>query len=229
MNYTILYIEDDLDFAELIIAQLEQHHYQVVLASGGKIALDKFNSILPDLILLDILLPDFDGYTLAGLIRLSNPHVPIIMFTSLSNPADEIKGFQVGVNDYIRKEAEFDVLLARIEKELKRCPKSHTLIKLSEITSLDVTSKTLICGDKRQTLGMREFDLLCFFWHNLNTIHDRKVIQRTIWGANSNAKQYLYKTTALLKELLIDDPSLSIRSYRKAGIGLFIEADTELL
>lgn len=228
MKYTILYVEDDRDFAELIIEQLKENDYNVIHECCGKTFLKKYQTFSPDIILLDVLLPDFDGFTVAGIIRESDPFIPILMLTSLTRPVDEIKGLRIGVNDYIHKETDFDVLLARIEKELKKCPKNNPLLKLSEITFVETNTKTLICAGIRWPLGMREFDLLWFFCHNLNTLHDRTVIQQAIWGRNSNAKQYLYKTTSLLKEFLINDPSLSIQSFRKGGIGLMCKLYSDI-
>lgn len=218
MNYTILYAEADCDYAELICGLLMEKGYKVVYASSGKEAHEQLKQSSPDLVLLGLIMPDVDGFTFAGIVLESNPIIPIIFLTSLSDPQNEIKGFQRGACDYICKEAHTEVVLARIEKELKRTRKGSITIQLTPDTSIETMNKTLLIGGKRYQLGIRDFDLLMFLYNNINTVLPRNLVEQSIWGKNVNARLYLYKATYKIRKILKHAPDLSINTFRNGSI-----------
>jgi DNA-binding response OmpR family regulator len=220
MNRTILHVENDFDYAKLIGGILKKKGHNVVHASCGRKGLKLLKHCSPDIVLLGIIMPDIDGFTFAEIARESDPTLPIVFLTSLSDPKNEIKGLKLGACDYICKEADLDVVLARIEKELKRCHKRYISIQLTPDTSIDTKNKMLIIREKRHKLGMRDFDLLMLLCDNINMVQHRKIIEQTIWGENANSTQYLYKATYNLRKILQYDPTLSIDTFRNGDIVL---------
>ena len=121
MSHKILVIEDDTDIQELIREFLMVQHYDVDTANDGDEGIRKFMENRPDLLILDIMLPKQDGYQVLESIRQISS-VPVIMLTALDEEADQIKGFELGVDDYITKPFSFHILNKRVEAVLRRTP-----------------------------------------------------------------------------------------------------------
>jgi two-component system, OmpR family, alkaline phosphatase synthesis response regulator PhoP len=116
----ILLVEDEEHLADAIILNLELDNHQVVWANNGKKALDVFKSERFDLILLDVMLPEIDGFTVCETIRLENGQIPILMMTAKGASSDRINGLKIGADDYLVKPFDLEELLLRVNKLLKR-------------------------------------------------------------------------------------------------------------
>ena len=175
----ILVVEDDFDIQELLQNFLQEAGYEVAVANDGVEALSLFAGERYDLIVLDIMLPQIDGYGVCELIR-KQSDVPIIMLTALSGEEDQIKGLDLQVDDYITKPFEMMELLARVETVLRRYHKSEERITIFD-TVIDVPSRTVTKQGKQIMLTLKEFELLLFLVRNKNIALYRETIYENIW------------------------------------------------
>ena len=185
----ILVVDDDIAINELIKVNLEMHSYKVFQAFDGTegFALAKQN--LPDLIILDVMMPEADGYTVAQRIRQNEntKDIPIIMLTALSQLEDKVKGFDIGVDDYLVKPFEMEELHVRVRALLKRArkiPESMAVKELlvcNEITLLPETYSVKI-GDEITKLTPIEFEIFYILFQNHGTMISSKKLLKDIWG-----------------------------------------------
>src|SRR6476660_4771226 len=115
----VLYVEDEIFLAKIVMDTLRDRGYEVIHESDGGKALQKFSNEKPDVCVLDIMLPNKDGFTIADEIRDKNEQVPIIFLSAKSQNSDVVNGFKMGANDYIRKPFSIEELIVRIENVLK--------------------------------------------------------------------------------------------------------------
>ncbi len=120
MAKRILVVEDDVQIQEIIVEFLSSQHYEVHCANDGLGGYEKFRETNFDLVILDIMMPNLDGYALCKMIRNKDKNIGIIFLTALGSEDDEVKGFDLDVDDYIRKPFSFNVLIKRVEAVLRR-------------------------------------------------------------------------------------------------------------
>ncbi len=189
MNNKILVIDDDLAINELIKVNLELAGYKVIQAFDGIKGFALVKQELPCLVVLDVMMPEVDGFTVAQRIR-KNPQtaeVPILMLTALSQINDKVKGFDIGVDDYLVKPFEMDELLVRVRALLKRTaqiPKSaatRDLLSVGEITLLPETYSVEING-KIAKLTPIEFDIFNLLFQNHGAMVSSAQLLKEIWG-----------------------------------------------
>ena len=189
MNNKILVIDDDPAINELIKVNLELAGYRVIQAFDGIKGFALCKQELPCLVVLDVMMPEVDGFTVAQRIR-KNPEtaeVPILMLTALSQINDKVKGFDIGVDDYLVKPFEMDELLVRVRALLKRTaqiPKSaatRDLLSIGEITMLPETYSVEING-KTAKLTPIEFDIFNLLFQNHGTMVSSARLLKEIWG-----------------------------------------------
>lgn len=158
----ILVVEDDFDIQELLQNFLQETGYEVVTASDGIEAVDVFSDKQFDLILLDVMLPKIDGFSVCELIR-KKSQVPIIMLTALSGEEEQIRGLDLQVDDYITKPFSMPVLVRKIAAVLRRSnhlrDDKHSTISYCNLI-LDLDSYTATVGDNTYELTQREFEVL---------------------------------------------------------------------
>jgi two-component system response regulator RpaA len=185
----ILVIDDDTAINELIKVNLELHGYQVVQAFNGIEGYAKAKQEEPALIILDVMMPEVDGFTVAQRIR-QNPElteIPVIMLTALSQLSDKVNGFNLGVDDYLTKPFEIEELLVRVRALLKRTkqiPKSSAvreLLTYKEITLMPETYSVKI-NDKVQKLTPIEFDIFNLLFQNHGNMVSGAKLLKEIWG-----------------------------------------------
>ena len=187
----ILIVEDDAGISDFVIPELEHEGYSTCLAVTGRAALEKFETEKPDLILLDIMLPELNGLEVLRRIRAVST-VPVILETARGETIDKINGLNLGADDYIPKPFEIEELLARINALLRRVnfsKKSEEELSYKKV-SLDVDRMgCIILGDSdgsEQTeiqLSKTEFLLLKFLLENQGKVFSRQQIIDEIWGA----------------------------------------------
>ena len=163
----ILVADDDKHTRQLIKAVLEIEHYNVFTAADGVEALNIFDTEHIDLVVLDIMMPNMDGYVMTKTLRESNSEVPILMVSAKQLPADRHKGFMVGTDDYITKPIDEKEMLLRIKALLRRAKiASERKIEIGNVV-LDYDSLTVRKGDDVQELPQKEFLLLQFLFRFL--------------------------------------------------------------
>lgn len=218
----ILYVEDEMFLGKIVKESLESRGYEVVMESDGADVLQTFKRINPHVCVLDVMLPNKDGFTLAGEIRAENDKVPIIFLTAKTQTEDLVKGFSSGGNDYIRKPFSMEELIVRIDNVMRhrqdgKAVSNQDEVKLGKFL-FHLTRQTLIINGEERKLSFRESELLKLLYENRDKIIDRKDILNLLWGNDSffnsrNLDVYVAKLRSYLK----DDETLELITIK--GIG----------
>ncbi len=185
----ILVVDDDNAINELIKVNLELKGYSVLQAFDGTTGFAIAKQEIPDLIILDVMMPEVDGYTVAQRIRQCEPikETPILMLTALSELNDKVKGFDIGVDDYLVKPFEMEELFVRVRALLKRAHKitdsmaTKELLVYKEITLLPETYSVKIGGNVAKLTPI-EFDIFYILFQNHGNMVSSKKLLKDIWG-----------------------------------------------
>ncbi len=175
----ILIVEDDVNIAKMLEVTLSIGGYESERCDNGKKAVDLVTTQSYDLVLLDVMLPDMDGFKVIEYI--DKEETAIIFLTALQDVMDKVKGLKLGAEDYIVKPFETVELLARIEVVLRRKHKSNNVIHYGDIT-MNIDEHTVKKGDDYVSLTPKEFDILAFFLQNQDIALTRERLLATVWG-----------------------------------------------
>ena len=218
----ILLAEDEPSLGQIIKESLETRNFEVLLCPNGEHAYTTYKSENPLLLVLDVMMPKKDGFTLAKEIRQENPNIPIIFLTAKSQTEDVVEGFNIGGNDYLKKPFSMEELIVRINALLKRSKNENNLgpIALGKFI-FDLKKQTLQIHKKTETLTHREAHLLFHLIKNKNQVLDRSVILKKLWGDDDffNARSMDVFITKLRKKLK-NDPAIQIINVRGYGYKL---------
>lgn len=218
----VLYVEDELFLGKIVRESLESRGFEVNMEDDGAKVLDLFKKTNPDICVLDVMLPNKDGFTIADEIRELDEEIPIIFLTAKTQTEDVVKGFSLGGNDYVRKPFSMEELIVRIQNLLRNKSESNTKINGGTAAMGKYTfhlNRQVLAGEKEERkLSFRETELLKLLFENRDKIIDRKDILNLLWGNDSffnsrNLDVYIAKLRSYLKE----DPSLEIITIK--GIG----------
>ncbi|MGO4292392.1 response regulator transcription factor [Chitinophaga sp. RAB17] len=221
MSIRILYVEDELSLGKIVKTSLQRRGFEVIMESDGDNVLSLFKQVNPTVCVLDVMLPNKDGFEVAAEIRAINPEVPILFLTAKTQTADLVKGFTMGGNDYIRKPFSMEELIVRIENVLRKTPKTNTppadQIKIGKFLFY-TKRQVLISGGEEKKLSYRESELLRLLYEKRDGIIDRKSILDLLWGHDSffnsrNLDVYITRLRTCLK----DDESLQILTIKGVG------------
>ncbi len=184
---TILVIEDDTTIRDMLSFSLEQAEYSVLSAKNGEIGLELAFGNNPDLILLDLMLPKMDGFTLCKRIREKDEKVPVLMLTALDSEKDILKGFDSGADDYITKPFSTALLLARITANLRRSGQRGKVDDLSKPlnfgdVAVDRKKHLVLVDEKRVDLRPKEFFLLELMASSPGVVFTREEMAEKVWG-----------------------------------------------
>ena len=183
--FHILVVDDDKNTRLFLTALLEDAGYTVTTAVNGEDALQKMDRAHVDLVVLDIMMPQMDGYEFTRLIRESDSNLPILMVSAKQLPADKHKGFAVGTDDYITKPIDDEEMLYRIKALLRRAKiATERRITVGQVV-LDYDSMTVVRGEICQELPQKEFLLLYKLLSYPGKIFTRIQLMDEIWGADS--------------------------------------------
>jgi two-component system phosphate regulon response regulator PhoB len=216
----ILIVEDEPAIAELIAVNLKHNGFQPIWAIDAEVAQRELNEVLPDVILLDWMLPGESGLALARRWRASarTKTVPILMLTARGDEADRVAGLDAGADDYIVKPFSPRELLARIRAVLRRRVPEATggLVKMGEL-QLDADTHRVSLADKPLKIGPTEFKLLHFFMHHPERVHSRGALLDKVWGDHVYIEERTVDVhVKRLRESLSDAGSM-IETVRGAG------------
>jgi DNA-binding response OmpR family regulator len=181
----VLLAEDDLSLGYVIKDNLADAGYDVVLCADGQAALDKFNKEDFDVCLLDVMMPNKDGFTVAKKIRQQSDLIPILLITAKSLEEDRIHGFECGADDYIIKPFSMQELLLRIDVFLRRTKKMHSEKTLSfQIGKMQFSFNDLKLNmnDAEYNMTQKEAELLLFLCEHPNRILKREEVLLNVWG-----------------------------------------------
>ena len=185
MAISVLVVEDDRNIAELLQMYLEKEGYAVTIAGDGGQGLAKFRSIKPDLVLLDVMMPVMDGWTVCKTIR-SESQTPVIMLTAKSETDDKVNGLRSGADDYITKPFEMKEVLARMEAVLRRTAGISSEKKARRLVFdklvIDMDAFELTVDGKKVDTPPKEMELLFYLASSPNRVYTRNQLLDEVWG-----------------------------------------------
>lgn len=218
----ILYVEDELFLGKIVKESLESRGFEVLMESDGAKVMSSFTRLRPDVCVLDIMLPNKDGFEIAEEIRDLDKEVPILFITAKGRTEDVVRGFTLGGNDYIRKPFSMEEMIVRIHNTLRN--KEGAAVALPD-GPVDIGKyrflwkrQVLMVGNAERKLSFRENELLKFLYMHRDKVIDRKEILQLLWGNDSffnsrNLDVYITKLRSYLKE----DGSLEIITIKGVG------------
>jgi DNA-binding response OmpR family regulator len=218
----ILLAEDDIDFGNILSQYVTLSGFEVTLARNGREAWDMFHSSRPDICVLDVMMPEMDGFTLAEKMRAEEPGVPFIFLTAKSLREDIIKGLKLGADDYITKPFDPEMLMLRINNILRRVYSAVEDEYTISGTTLKYNSLELITPAGKEKLTLREAQLLRHLMMNRNKSQTREQILTEIWGQDD---YFLGRSMDVfisrLRKYLSADNGIALRTLR--GMGFILE------
>ena len=225
MSANIYIVEDEEPIITLIKYNLEKEGYKVFFSENGNDGIKGIKNSLPDLVLLDWMLPDFSGVQICKNLKkdIKFKNIPIIMLTAKGEEEDKIKGLNSGADDYITKPFSFPELLARVKALLRRS-KPSVVADIVEFEDLKIDRMTRRVYRKKKEihLGPKEYDLLNFFIKNPKRVYSREQILENVWSENINVENRTIDVhiRRLRQNINIVGVKELIRTVRSAGYSL---------
>ena len=185
MAISVLVVEDDRNISDLLHLYLEKEGYAVTTAFDGGDGLNKYRAIKPDLVLLDVMMPVMDGWSVCKAIR-AEGKTPVIMLTAKSETDDKVQGLKSGADDYITKPFEMKEVLARIEAVLRRSDRNSKETPLRRLCFdklvIDMDAFELIVDSKKIDIPPKEMELLFYLASSPNRVYTRNQLLDEVWG-----------------------------------------------
>lgn len=227
----ILIVEDETHIAEGLLFNLEAEGHEAVIVPDGEAALTRLETSDPfDAIVLDVMLPGIDGFTVARALRNAGNYVPILMLTARGRPEDVLEGFAAGTDDYLAKPFELSILLARLHGLLRRTqwlrpqtaeplptpPDTYTFSgKIVDFSLLEIRA-----GDRHIRLTLMEAELLRYFVRNMGRAVSRNEILEKVWHLDEDTDtRAIDNFIVRLRRYLEDDPAHPVHLQTVRGIG----------
>lgn len=216
----VLIVEDEIRLAQTLRDLLEMERYTVDISHDGENGLDNALSGIYDIVILDVMLPKLDGFSVLRRLRQNKQTVPVLMLTARSELADRVEGLDCGADYYLTKPFEPKELLACIRALTRRQPE----LRLSNTLAfgdlqLDLDAVTLSCGEKSVRLSRREFDMMELFMQNKQSVLTKEHLLLKLWGYESNAEDNNVEVyiSFLRKKLDYLRSSVRIKTIRMVG------------
>jgi len=229
MKQHILLAEDDENLGSLLATFLNSKGYQTKWVKNGQEALDYYRAFVNkvDFIILDVMMPEKDGFAVAKEIRLTDKKMPILFLTAKSMKEDKLKGFDVGADDYLTKPFAMEELIARIQAIFRRVGDA-SIIKEERMAigslQFDSNKSILYTNSGEKKLTTKENALLSLLVKNINDVLDRQATLRAIWGDDNyfNGRS-MDVYIAKLRKLLNEDPAIEIMNIHGIGFKLIVK------
>ena len=221
----ILLIEDEPQVVEFLKKGLTEKGYETEIAYDGQMGERLASKGDFDLIILDVILPNINGYDLCKRIREKGLQVPVLMLTALGTTDDKVSGFDAGADDYLVKPFEFAELLARIKALTKRTTglvQTSKVIKIADLT-LDLNKKSAIRREKSIDLTGKEFELLEFLMMNLGRVLSRAEIAEKVWDITFDTGTNVVDVYISILRKKIDRDFEEKLIHTKVGMGYYID------
>ena len=220
---SILLVEDNRDYAATLRGNLEREGYEVTVAATGLEGLELAKTSTPDLMILDLMLPTMNGFTVLQRLRDEGRDIPVLIMTALGTEEEKLRGFGLGADDYVVKPCGLLEILARVRALLKRAsttgspPRPET--RVGDLT-IDFGARMVRRGPDEIQLRPKEFDLLAALVRHRGRVVSRADLLREVWGYAAGTESRTVEThLAALRERLGDDPQAPryIVTVRRAG------------
>ncbi len=229
MASTVLVVDDEKNIVQLARLYLNKEGYEVESAYDGLEALKKAKSVRPDLIILDIMMPEMDGLDVCKELRKTS-NVPIIMLTAKGDDIDRIVGLELGADDYVTKPFNPRELVARVKAVLRRTAQdapSQAVLETGGL-HLDTASREVTLDGVEITLRAKEFDLLTAFMRYAGIVLDRERLLQLVWGTDYYGDTRTIDVhVAWLREKLADAKNVKIQTVWGVGYKLVVDQDAE--
>ena len=213
----ILLVDDDLKNSMLLKRFIETEGYEVIYANNGKVGLEMYKETNPDLILLDINMPELDGFEMARIIRQSDKRVIIFFLTDRTDKVDRLHGFSLKGNDYIPKPFYPEELIAKINERLESITVNQDIEYQLGETVFRPNLLSLTYKGETHSLSVRQTEILQLLAENLNKLVGRELILERIWGDASYSNSLALNVQITYIRRLLTDPSVTISSIKKKG------------
>lgn len=229
MNKKILVVDDEKPIADILQFNLVKEGYEVTCAYDGNEALEMVDAIVPDLVLLDIMLPQLDGMEVCREIR-KKYEMPIIMLTAKDSEIDKVLGLELGADDYITKPFSTRELIARVKANLRRHQAVAAVTDEDEKNEISIGSLTIhpdayIVSKRGETIELthREFELLHYLAQHIGQVMTREHLLQTVWGYDYFGDvRTVDVTVRRLREKIEDNPSHPLWIVTRRGVGYYL-------
>jgi two-component system KDP operon response regulator KdpE len=221
----ILVIDDEPPIRKLLRVGLSAHGYQIVEASNGKMALDRLSEQAPDLVILDLGLPDMEGHELLRTMRARNDSVPIVVLSSRDDETGKVQALDSGADDYVTKPFGMDELLARMRAALRHQLQIHgerAIFRLGDL-SVDLVRRIVKVGDKEIKLSPKEYELLRVLVQHAGKVLTHRYLLSQLWSDLTDA-QYLRVYVRQLRQKIEADPERPQYILTETGVGYRLRA-----
>ncbi|MCR4902537.1 MAG: response regulator transcription factor [Butyrivibrio sp.] len=218
----IYIVEDDPSIQEIEMMALKNSNYMVQVFGKASSFFEKMDEILPDLILLDIMLPDEDGYSIVRKLRadIKTKKIPVIMITAKTSEMDMVKGLDDGADDYIRKPFSVMELLSRVRALLRRSQEDiPEKLQVGNI-ALDNERHTVNTGDRNIILTLKEYELLRYLMINEDIVLGREAIMQYVWGSDFEGESRTVDMHIKTLRQKLGDSGKQIRTVRGVGYSI---------
>jgi two-component system, OmpR family, response regulator ResD len=219
-------VEDDQTLAAVVTSYLQRAGHSAVHAASGPVALRSIAEALPDLVLLDVMLPELDGLQVCRRLRVSHPDLPIIMLTALGDVDDRIAGLEVGADDYLTKPFSPRELMLRVDALLRRSgvlTRSGRTVRIGDI-ELDPVARRVTRAGAELSLTVREFDLFAFLLAHPGQAFSREQLMREVWGWTFGDQSTVTVHVRRLREKVESIPTDPQLIQTVWGVGYRLEA-----
>ena len=232
-EYKVLIVEDEPSYADALVVGLERERFRVAVATDGRSALDRFDHLAPDIVLLDVMLPGMSGLDVCRELRLRST-VPIVMVTAKSSEVDAVVGLEIGADDYIAKPYRLRELIARVRALLRRSefrernPEITRIIEAGDVM-IDIERHEVVVRGVPMTMPLREFELLALLAAHPGRVMTRDQLISRLWGAD-----YVGDTKTLdthikrLRAKVEEDPQEPAHIVTIRGLGYKFELSSEM-
>lgn len=218
----ILLIDDDLKNSMLLKRFIEAEGHEVTYAPNGRVGLELYREVRPDLILLDINMPELNGFEVAQTIRETDRRVIIFFLTDRTDKVDRLYGFKLKGNDYVPKPFYPEELIAKINERFESDITSHDAEYQLGNTVFRPNLASLTYNGETHSLSVRQTEILVILAQNLGKIVDRDIILNSVWGDSSYANSLALNVQITYIRKLLTDPSITINSLKKKGYILVV-------
>lgn len=223
----ILIVEDSLLLADTLASQFEKEHFLVDIAHDGKRGYEYATSGIYDAAVLDLMLPEMNGFQVLKKLRKENNQLPVLVLSAKSELDDKVTAFEYGADDYLTKPFKFKELLMRIRAIVRRRSSANSYLLTCGNLNLDLNTCTIFNKDNNLSVHLsgKEFQLLEYLLSNQKQVITREQIVEKIWGYDSNAEYNSAEVyiSFLRKKITYIQSNAQIRAVR--GIGYTMEAD----
>lgn len=232
MSSRILIIDDEKPIVEILKYNLEKNGYSTIEAYDGEEGLRLAQEKNPDLILLDVMLPKMDGFTVLRILR-QTMTTPILMLTAKEEEVDKVLGLELGADDYVTKPFSMRELIARVKANLRRSGINNgegmSNVIIVNNLSIDLSKYKVEKNGRPIELTSREFDLLKFLVANRGLIFSREMLLEKVWGYEYFGDvRTVDVTIRRLREKIEDDPANPRYIHTKRGVGYYFSEESEL-